>query len=514
MRFKKVKKLLVSVVTSIMLLSNSNLIVEGANNSDLLYANAFNAVQACTISNTQQGINSARSAIKALKGTSAAWAIGEFSKQTDVVQQKLFEEFMGLLFEKNNVPKPSITQEEVNRARDLVISFDTYDGNKPYTAAWSSAVDKYQQKLMQEAMDLVVNAENTINKEDIEKGKKAVESLLTAENNQGVITFANELAARIKVIDDKYQKLIRDEAIKLVTNAEISKKKEDIEKAKIAINKLLLEENNQESKELGNELLKRLNNIQIVDVDSQMKEIETLVQYAEKTKKQIDIDKAKEELNKLLEKDKSEKVLEFYNKSMARLNVIVPDDGNITWKIGGRAGHNWVSTGASSILDEVTENRKVFGSTFNYLKPFVDLVDCTPYDNPPKQMDDLKYGVDKANSNNVDFYFSVHMNKAYNTLQNSAIGSEVWVYDRNSKVAIEKANAILKNLEKLGFKNRGIKYSTSLFELDNTNCESIIVECFFLESIVDCNLYNQVGFDKIGQAIANGIDKRVPFTVN
>ncbi|WP_454052470.1 hypothetical protein [Clostridium sp. Marseille-Q7071] len=33
-----------------------------------------------------------------------------------------------------------------------------------------------------------------------------------------------------------------------------------------------------------------------------------------------------------------------------------------------------------------------------------------------------------------------------------ALGSEIWVYDRNSKLAIEKATAILKILENLGLK--------------------------------------------------------------
>ncbi len=390
MKNKKLNITVMSMVICVLFLLNTfTNAIAAAPSADKLYANAFEAVTLCKNSYTQESINKARYAINQLKGSSASWAIGEFSKQTDMVQQKLFEDFMGLLFDKNNQPKASIPQTDVNKARDLVISFDTYEGNKPYTAAWSSAVDKYQQMLMADVLKLVTNAESTKKINDIATAKQGVNSLLTAKNNQGVINFANGL--------------------------------------------------------------------------------------------------------------------------MTRVNAIVPIDRN--YKLAGRAGHNFKAVGSSLILDESTEARKIFTSSFNYLNPVTDFIDCTPYHDPPNQVDDLKYGVNKANSNNADFFYSVHLNKAYSTVQDYAIGSEVWVYDSNSTEAIKKGKAILSNLEKLGFKNRGIKYSKNLFELNSTNSEAIIVECFFLDSKVDTDLYDKLGSDKIGQAIANGLDSRVPFSL-
>ncbi len=514
MTHTKFKRILIIMILCITFLASTIVSVGATTNSDVLYANAFNAVNTCQNSNTQQSINHARGTIEALNGTSASWAIGEFSKQTDVVQQKLFEEFMGLLFTKNNEPKPRVPQTDINRSKDLVISFDTYEGNKPYTASWSSAVDKYQQMILEEIAKLVSTAESTKKSADIESAKNGINILLTAKNNQGVINFANSLMTRVKAIVGTEEELLKEEAVKLVTNAESTKKAVDIENAKKAVNKLLAASNNQDTINFANGLMARVN--AIVDIDQELlkEKAAKLVTTAETTKKTADIESAKKAINKVLEVSNDKDTINFANKLLARVNSIIPNDDKKINVLGGRAGHNLNCVGSSSILDEATETRKIFEKCFNYLKPVTDIVDCTPYHNPSNQQDDLKYGVNKANSSNVDLFFSIHLNKAYNTIQERGIGSEVWVYDENSTEAIKRGKAILSNLEKLGFKNRGIKYSKNLFELDNTNGEAMIIECFFLESMFDTNLYNEVGFDKLGQAIANGLDSRVPFSVD
>lgn len=184
-------------------------------------------------------------------------------------------------------------------------------------------------------------------------------------------------------------------------------------------------------------------------------------------------------------------------------------------KLGCRPGHNENCRGAKGILDEVVEDRLIFSSCLKYLKSQNTIVDCAPHHNPSNQFEDLKYGVDRANNNKVDFFFSIHLNKAYEDVQNYPMGCEVWVYDKNSPLAIEKAKDVLKNLEILGFKNRGIKYMKTegkeLYELNQTKMDAMIVECFFLESKVDCDKYKQVGYDKVGKAIASGVDNRISF---
>lgn len=181
-------------------------------------------------------------------------------------------------------------------------------------------------------------------------------------------------------------------------------------------------------------------------------------------------------------------------------------------KISGRAGHNEKCRGAKAKLDEVTEDRKIFPYSKSYLEQKHTFIDCTPYHNPATQSEDLNYGIKKSNENNADLFYSVHLNKAYDNYD-GALGCEVWVYDKNSTKAIEAGERILENLEALGFKNRGIKYmkeqKKELGELMYTKCNALIVECFFLEASKDIEVYNKVGPEAIGLAIANGIDPSI-----
>lgn len=179
-------------------------------------------------------------------------------------------------------------------------------------------------------------------------------------------------------------------------------------------------------------------------------------------------------------------------------------------KIAGRPGHNELCRGAKAILDEVIEGRKIFSASKKYLEIRHTFIDCTPTP-VASQSQDLAAGVNKANNNNADFFYSVHLNKAYNSYD-GAIGAEIWLYPKASQETINKANRILRNLESLGFKNRGIKYSSGthrLYEIYKTNMEAMIIECFFLEATKDVEIYNRVGPDAIGFAIASGIDPSI-----
>lgn len=181
-------------------------------------------------------------------------------------------------------------------------------------------------------------------------------------------------------------------------------------------------------------------------------------------------------------------------------------------KIAGRPGHNEKCRGARAIVDEVKEDRPIFLASKKYLQQKNEFVDCTPYHNPESQNDDLYYGINMVNRNCVDLFYSTHLNKAYEKYEGK-IGAEVWVYDRNSTKAIAAGTRVLKNLEALGFKNRGIKYmkeeNKQLGELMNTNMEAMIIECFFVEATEDVALYKKVGADAIGFAIASGIDPSI-----
>ncbi|MCI6692493.1 MAG: N-acetylmuramoyl-L-alanine amidase [Clostridium sp.] len=177
-------------------------------------------------------------------------------------------------------------------------------------------------------------------------------------------------------------------------------------------------------------------------------------------------------------------------------------------KIAVRGGHNFLSRGASALIDETTEDRKVKDSVIkNLISLGHEVLDVTP-----GNMDvdsDLIYGVSKANNWGADLFISIHFNKAFNSY-NGALGTESWVYSKSDNISLDEevAQKIVNTLAELGFKNRGVKENTSLYELRATKMASIIVEVCFVEATEDVALYKRLGPDKIGQVIAEAISNK------
>jgi len=179
-------------------------------------------------------------------------------------------------------------------------------------------------------------------------------------------------------------------------------------------------------------------------------------------------------------------------------------------KISDRGGHTKASPGASAILDELTEDRKLAPKVSALLSEFNTMISNQPSDGTPYPAE-LVYGINIANSNKVDLSYSIHLNKCYPTYE-GPIGAEVLINLRNpTTTAI--GNRILANMSKLGFINRGLKDGSHLGEINSINSSSMIIEVCFVESKKDVELYNAAGLDKIAHAIANGIDPRVPLEV-
>lgn len=174
-------------------------------------------------------------------------------------------------------------------------------------------------------------------------------------------------------------------------------------------------------------------------------------------------------------------------------------------KIAVRGGHNPGATGARALIDELTEDRKVKDSVIKYLKVLGhSVLDVTPISNL-NSANDLAYGVNKANDWGADLFISIHFNKCYDSY-NGALGSEVCVYKENST-----AKRVVDKLGSLGFKNRGQKIRTGLYELKHTNMSSMIIEVCFVEATKDVELYKKLGYDAIGKAIAEAIaNKTIP----
>ena len=170
-------------------------------------------------------------------------------------------------------------------------------------------------------------------------------------------------------------------------------------------------------------------------------------------------------------------------------------------KIAVRGGHTELCTGASALIDELTEDRKVKDAVVKYLKILgQDVLDVTPPVNYTSSASkDLAYGVNKANDWGANFFVSIHFNKAYD-YYNGALGSEVCVYN-----TFDTAKRVVEKLGCLGFGNRGQKIRKGLYELNHTNMVAMIVEVCFVEATEDVALYKKLGADAIGKAIAEAI---------
>ena len=172
-------------------------------------------------------------------------------------------------------------------------------------------------------------------------------------------------------------------------------------------------------------------------------------------------------------------------------------------KIAVRGGHVPKVTGASALINELTEDRKVKDSVIKHLRQLgCNVLDVTPPDNTNTLNGDLSYGVNKANNWGADLFISIHFNKAYDHY-NGALGSEVCVYS-----TFDIPQRIINGLASLGFKNRGQKVRNNLYELNHTKMKAMIIEVCFVEASEDVALYKKLGHDLIGKTIAESITNK------
>ena len=187
-----------------------------------------------------------------------------------------------------------------------------------------------------------------------------------------------------------------------------------------------------------------------------------------------------------------------------------PNKGGKKMKINVHAGHNpdgRIACGAVGFIRESTEARNVKDKVIEMLRTQGhEVYDCT-VDNGTSANDVLKKIVAKCNSRTVDLDISIHFNSGSSkTRDGKTTGTEVYVYSSNSK-AKSSAQKIVTSIASLGFKNRGVKYSKSLYFLRKTNNPALLIECCFVSDPEDCDIYNA---DKMAQAIVKGITGMIP----
>jgi N-acetylmuramoyl-L-alanine amidase len=160
------------------------------------------------------------------------------------------------------------------------------------------------------------------------------------------------------------------------------------------------------------------------------------------------------------------------------------------------SGHGKFIRGASGILDEVFEARRVVDRIAGLMAG--SNVDITVFhdDISTTQNENLNRIVSFHNSQTRDLDISVHLNCFEQT--EGPRGTECW-YVTQAGLAAEISAAIARAGELI---DRGAKKTTDLFFLNNTEQPAILIEVCFVDSEADAGLY-QTYFDQINEAIAD-----------
>jgi N-acetylmuramoyl-L-alanine amidase len=159
------------------------------------------------------------------------------------------------------------------------------------------------------------------------------------------------------------------------------------------------------------------------------------------------------------------------------------------------SGHGKYVRGASGILDEVDEARKVVEGVAEKLRDRDVDVKVFHDDTSHSQNENLNTIVNYHNAQKRDLDVSVHFNAYVETTK--PMGTEV-LYVTQSGLAGQLSAAIADR----GFINRGGKKRTDLFFLNNTEMPAILIEVCFVDSSADADIYRSQ-FGEICEEIAN-----------
>lgn len=175
---------------------------------------------------------------------------------------------------------------------------------------------------------------------------------------------------------------------------------------------------------------------------------------------------------------------------------------------GGHNPSGKIACGASDLLDESKEDRKIAKAIIKYLKKAGATTYNCSVSNGRSQADVLKKICAKCNKHSVNFDGSVHLNSGRNDHKGDKKlgGFEVWAtaFTGVKKVVAERA---VRNMKQLGFTPHGDPYKTtsSLYYLNHTKAKAVLFEICFVDDKDDYLLYKTVGADAIGKAIASAI---------
>lgn len=162
------------------------------------------------------------------------------------------------------------------------------------------------------------------------------------------------------------------------------------------------------------------------------------------------------------------------------------------------AGHTLYGkgTGAVGYINESIETRKV-------AKHLISILEAKGYDvtvaTVDKSTNYLKEVVKIANKSDAGLFLSIHFNAG------KGRGTECFTWKGRK---LKTATNICRNLNKLGFVNRGVKDGSDFYVVRNTKAsiEAMLIEVCFVDTYDDVSLYKKHGAKAIAEAIANGIE--------
>lgn len=168
-------------------------------------------------------------------------------------------------------------------------------------------------------------------------------------------------------------------------------------------------------------------------------------------------------------------------------------------KIILNAGHtkSGAGSGAVGYIHESEETRRVVNLIRYYLRGKGHEVIVANVDKAESQAAYL-YGVArKANAHiDADLFVSVHFNAG------GGQGCECYTWKGKKTAA---AVGVCEELNKFGFRNRGVKDGSSLYVISKTKMPALLVEVCFVDNKKDCRLYESLTVNRVAQAITRGI---------
>lgn len=169
-------------------------------------------------------------------------------------------------------------------------------------------------------------------------------------------------------------------------------------------------------------------------------------------------------------------------------------------KIVISSGHGKYVRGASGYIDEVDQARLVVDRVAELWRENDVGVDTFHDNTSTSQNQNLSTIVNYHNSRSRDLDVSVHFN-AYQTTS-KPMGVEV-LYVTQSTLASNLSSALASTL---GLPNRGGKYRSDLYFLNNTNKPAILIETCFVDSSADTNSY-LAKFEDVCRTIAEVVGR-------